>query len=396
MRNDSRTFRARRGFTLVELLVVIAIIVVISTFLLPAFTRIIESSNFSAAVNAVSAALGNARARAISTGRPTGVAFLFDVEEERYTLMVLEAASLQGGVLTDCPSGLCVDHYVLGLRPATNSVLVELPRRTGVFALPAHPVSGLDACNRVAADGLIDDCHSGSKTWQWYAGEVLNGDDRDLTNDVPLWLFPRNDPRIYTTAATGATIGADAWARLAGVDTPPSEITDRDAIEAVRNASSFVVLFAADGTVQDVDRSGGRDYTNFYIEFGDEPYNRNSVTREPYDDPNRFDPENFGRPPVSRDLRRPNPEVMLRAASQLAVVDLKRLSEGVGFPRAWLVRSEDSRLPAPTWLTDEDENRTVNYVDDDRARAVSRWIDLNAELIGFNRYTGNVIRRTTQ
>lgn len=396
MRSNSHTFRGRRGFTLVELLVVIAIIVVISTFLLPAFTRIIESSNFSAAVNSVSAALGNARARAISTGRPTGVAFLFDIETERYSLMVLEAASLQGGVLTDCAPGLGVDHYAQGLRPATNSVLVELPRQTGVFALAAHPVSGRDSFGRTAIDGLIDDCHGGAKTWQWYAGEVINGSDADLTNDVPLWIFPRNDPRLYTAAESGKLIGADPWDRLADTDTPPNVITDRDAIEAVRNASSFLVLFAADGTVQDVDRSGGRDYTNFYIEYGDEPYDKSSTTRDPYDDPNRFDPENFGRPPIPRDRRRRNPEVMLRAASQLAVVDLKRLGEGAGFPRPWLVRSSGSRPPKPTWLTDENENRAVDYVDDDRALAVSRWIDRNGEIIGFNRYTGNVIRRSTQ
>mgnify|MGYP001288841206 CR=1 FL=1 len=396
MRKHSQSFRARRGFTLIELLVVIAIIVVISAFLLPAFTRIIESSNFSAAVNSVSAALGNARARAISTGRPTGVGFLFDIETERYTLVILEAASMQGGVLTDCAPGLGADHYAQGLRPATNSVLVELPRQTGVFALPAHAISGRDPYGRIAMDNLIDDCHGGAKTWQWYAGEVLNGEDADASNDVPLWIFPRNDARLYTAAEDEELVGADPWDRLADTDAPPTVISDRDAIEAVRNASSFVVLFSADGTVQDVDRSGGRDYTNFYIELADEPYDRSSVTRDPYDDPNRFDPENFGRSPIPRDRRRPNPEVMLRAASQLAVVDLKRLSDGVGFPRAWLVRSAESRLPAPTWLTDEDENRAVNYVDNDRAREVSRWIDRNAEIIGFNRYTGNVIRRTTQ
>lgn len=386
----------RSAFTLVELLVVIAIIVAITTFLLPAFTRILESSNFTSAVNSVSAALGNARARAISTGRPTGVAFLFDAAEERYTLMILEAVSLQGGVLTDCVPSIGVDHYAQGLRPASGTVPVELPRRTGVFGLPAHPVADLDELGRTRIDAHLGNCHSGATTWQWYAGDFINGRDSNPENNIPLWLFPRDDPRLFTAGVGNAVIGADPWLEFVGPQDAPGVVPTRDAIEAIRNVTSFLVLFGADGTVQDVDRSGGRDFANFYIEYGDEPYAMNDPDRAPYDDPNRFDPENFGRPMVSRAVRRRNPEVMLRTAAQLAVVDLNRLSEGVGLPRAWLVRAADSKAPQPEWLTNENINRVANYVDDERARAVSRWIDRNAEIIGFNRYTGNVIRRSVR
>ncbi len=87
---------------------------------------------------------------------------------------------------------------------------------------------------------------------------------------------------------------------------------------------------------------------------------------------------------------------MLRSVSQVAIVDLKRLDESVGLPRAWLTRASDSKTPKFEWLTSETVNRAGNYVDDERARAVSRWIDRNAEIVGFNRYTGSVIRRRLQ
>ncbi len=383
--------RAPGGFTLVELLVVIGVIVVISTFLLPAFTRIIESSNLASAINSVTVTLGNARARAIGTGRPAGVVFLFDAKEERYSLLVVEAAGSEGGTLTIRPMDPTVDISARGFIPASLSVAVQLPLRTGVFGLSGQVAVGQDVVSK-----KID-----NETWQWYAGEAVNGDNASATDDIPLWLFPRNDPRLFTEAAAGETIGQDPWDKLVKPPNPAPTISTDEAIEAIRNASSFMVLFGADGTMQEVDRFGGREYRNFYLEFPDEPFeddpsSANAGERKPYDSNTRFDPENFGRPIIPDKDRRRNPEVMLRSVSQVAIVDLKRLDEGVGLPRAWLTRAADSKTPKFDWLTIESVNRAGDYVDDERARAVSRWIDRNAEIVGFNRYTGNVIRRRLQ
>ena len=246
---------------------------------------------------------------------------------------------------------------------------VELPKGVGVFGLSSlYPVGS-------AATTFITDIPV--PCWEWYAGEVINGDDVSNTaDDIYLWIFPRNDPRLFTQDENGERrIGVDPWELLRG---GPSD----EALGAVRNATTFFVLFSPDGSVITSRRTGANEYFDAYP---DRPVRALTPTARPYDEEGRFDPENFAGVPLQE--RTANPEFMLRSVDQLAVVDLGRLADGVGIPRAWLVRPRGSKAFQPPYLD------SLGYFDDEKAKAVSRWIDLNGEIINFNRYSGNVIRR---
>lgn len=397
MRRHAVTSRSRHAFTLVELLVVMGLILLLVGVFVPAVSRLIESSNYAAAINTTTATLGQARALAISTGQPTGVVFLYDVAAEQYTLqVVVYERQAQSASLSDLPSDGLLNTAAVAFRPAPNTVPETLPRRTGVFALCFTHVRGRDARGRVRWNDRIDS----RPTWQWYAGEVIDGDDNDTSEHKIPWIFPRNDPRMFTRREEGATVGLDPWAQLLDPDlTPP--IPDPQAIAAIRAAETFMIQFDPDGTVVTSTRIGGQDFVDAFLEFTDEPIDRLDDELEPYDAINRFDPENFAGKPKQRRVR--NPEVRLRSANLLAVVDFSRLEGGVGFRRPWLFRASSSKAPPETladqeWLWSERPNQTLPSASerDERLRAVSRWIDLNAEVIGFNRYSGNVIRRSTR
>lgn len=384
---SNKSFARRPGFTLIELLVVIAIILIAVTAILPAFGRLIESQNYASAVNAVTATLGAARTRAVRSqheGRRTGVAFLWNAKEERMTLQIVETDGTIGSLTSQLPKdcgrqSTNVDAAVF--YPAPGAAPVELPKGMGVFGLSLAVETGRCARTPLTEEPV--------PTWRWYAGEVVDGVDDDATNNTYLWLFPRNDPRIYTPDEEGKrVIGVDPWDTLRGQATTPTVDFDL-ALTAVRNAATFYVVFSPDGSIA---ASGSAGEDDAYLEFQDAPVDWTTPTADPYDVIYTFDPEYFGSVPSNQ--RSANPEVMLRAADQIAVVDLARLSDGVGIARAWLVRSQGltgGQDPLePAYLS------AAGYFTDTRARAVSRWIDLNAEILSFNRYSGNVIRRSSQ
>lgn len=385
---------SRRAFTIIELLVVITVIAIAATVILPGFGRLVESNNYSSAINSVTAALGNARARAISTGRPTGVAFFFDLETERSSLQILELVGRDGGVLTNRVTSPPPHTYCHAFRPALLSQPELLPKGTGVYALARTHVRG-----SVNGQPQVNLTIDRTPTYQWYAGEVIND---GLVNPPPIvpWIFPRTDPRMFTARDTQGTArnvfyGLDPWAivtRGPGASWPAPTGGGAGGQEAVRNVTTFFILFDDRGRQVEATYTGGEESVNAYLELPTEPYPATSTdfNPEPYDNLNRFDPENFGEPAVDGPDRRPNREVMLRAASQLAVVDLQRLAEQTAIARPWLVRSENSKVPMPDYL------REAGYSDNDKVQAVSRWIALNAEIIGFNPYTGNVLRRSVR
>ncbi|MFZ9880847.1 MAG: pilus assembly FimT family protein [Phycisphaerales bacterium] len=74
MRSTTNTMR--RAFTIIELLVVIAVIGVLALLTTLGARRLTSGSRLAAATNAVTSALGNARAAAIKDGVATGVVFI--------------------------------------------------------------------------------------------------------------------------------------------------------------------------------------------------------------------------------------------------------------------------------------------------------------------------------
>lgn len=358
----------RRAFTLIELLVVIIIIIIGATLLLPAATRILESNSYASAVNLVSTTLANARAQAIRTGVPTGVVFLFDTQTQTCTMQVVEVRSRQGGALTQFVAQDPRHAYAQVFRPAIGSAPVELPAGIAVMGLSFSTAPG---------DGngsLIDE-----DTAHWYAGEIYTDADG---NDIIPWVFPRNDPLHFVRNNFSRE---QIW-ELDG-------IADDDAFAAVRHAASFMIRFSETGAVVTTSVGGGIATPNAYLEFPEGPLDR-TVDYDPDDPPeavdalDRFDPE-IG---LGEDFD-PNPEVLLRSAHQLAVVELGRMSRELAIEEPWFIRPErDGGLPMPGPNNPNDDNWYARVSDDDTSR-ISLWVDFNAEIVGFNRYTGEVLRK---
>lgn len=388
-RRTSRPLATAAAFTLVELLVVISIIALVAAALVPAFARLVESNNYAAAVNTVSATLGSARTTAVQTGRSAGVVFLWDAQREVTTLVLVTQGAEDLGVLTSRASAGGSQRYAQMMSPIPLTAPVELPRGMGVFGL-SFALDVTRVPPDIAWNRPIENDPAVAK---WYAGEMINIDTVSEADDIRLWLSPRDDARLFTAADRSGNLGQDPWLVIRGVNPNPNSplpIIDIEAANlAVRHANTFFVLFGPDGSLVTPKRSGGDNIYDYYLEYPDGPMDPQSTVTppRPYDDNGRFDPENVGGLPRNPDRVQVNAELVMRAAEQIAIVDIAKLAEGSGVPRPWLVRAATSRAPQPQWLT------AGGWVNNDRARRVSRWIDNNAEIITFNRYTGNAIRR---
>jgi len=345
----------RRAFTLFELLVVISIIILLAAIIVPAFGRIIESANYTGSVNTVTGALGQARALAIQNGRNTGVAFFFNLDTEVASLQVVELHGQQSGTI-----GYNGSTPAMVFRPATGTVPIELPKGTVVYGMSFA----------VAPYG---ERYDGTNIGEWYAGEMIDPDGSldvgaggtpMITDDeiVP-WLFPRNDPRVFIDPDFDDACEAPNGAA------------------ALQHCVTFMVQFDPSGAIVTCTESGGECLIDSYLEYPDDPIDPNSADDEPLDDQFLFDPEVA----VDENLKScfPN-EVILRSASMIAVVQTARLAEGVGVRRPWTVWSEDG-VPIAN------NQRTVR--DNEKLEDIWDWIDLNGELLSFDRYTGDVIRR---
>jgi len=364
MMRATETTSRRIGFTLIELLVVITLIVIVIGVTAPSISRLIESANFSTAVNKVTGTLGRARSLAMQEGQHMAVAFLYDTETNIVTLQVLQQSS--GGTegkLTNSPSQRGADIYAAVYMPARLEPAVELPEGMAVFGFSPF----IEDESRLPPSETIN---IDEQTWRWYANELV---DVDANIKATPWIFPRNDPRWWSQTDVN----------------PWDDLNDTANVESVRAAQTFCVVFSPDGSIaKSFSRGSARRLPDGYVELTDRPIltqPQTEMEEEPFDDETSFDPE------VTRNDNRPvtpNPEYRIRTATQLAIVSLEQVTAGTGIERPWLVRTEDS--PGPTW---PGSDRKSEFINDDYANRMSRWIDQNGQLLTFNRYTGNVVRR---
>lgn len=360
-----------RGFTLVELLAVVLIIIIGTALVVPAFGRIIESTRYASAINIVTTTLGKARALAIQNGRHTGVVFLFDTETETYSLLPVELLGSQGGFLTNQPTMSPDGAFAFVFKPAALSQPVELPKGTGVYGLSFDLSRGRETVET-----------AGPTTPTWYAGDIIDEDIGDPTSGIIPWIFPRNDPRHFTAFIADTRTREDPW--------DPDSGASR---EVTRACATFFVLFNPAGGVTTRITVGGQETRDAFLEWPDLPINENAPEDGPLDDPTLFDPEVT--PAGNR--TGPNPEVMLRTVSQLAIVDFGRLEEGIRLADPWFVRPHDGLhgnvYPAQPEGVDPIYFDSGSPGDPGPAERIGTWIDRNAEILGFNRFTGNVTRR---
>jgi len=383
----ARTIPARRvrAFTIVEVVVVVAVIAVALAFIVPAFARITESATYASAVNRVSAALAQARAEAMR-GERTGVVVLFDQETLRTTLVIVRDTRRVGGRNDDVGLANGVPIFA----PLAGSAPIRLPEGVGVFGL------------------LLDDPDqslSSPARPQWWYTEEWGRRDTSTGRDDWFWIFPRNDARLF--------IDDERWPDLASQDALYAEGGDWH--EAAPFSNTFMVLFDERGRLAEMPSA----YVDFplptdlsSITVNQFPENPMGLKRVDVFDPGEWETEQtFG----SQMVYTPSRETWVASVGMLAVVDMRRLADEAGIESPWLVRpdpGEVSRLDgdptAPLVLSGSD--RKAAFLDtqfrQDTAspsrtprsfiHRISRWIDANAEVIAFNRSTGEALRRVSQ
>ena len=91
----NRKSQIANAFTLTEILIVIGLIVLVLALAIPAFNFITGSRSVDAGENLVSAMLGRARALAINTNQPVGVAFFREPVQDRSAMAIVASAALR-------------------------------------------------------------------------------------------------------------------------------------------------------------------------------------------------------------------------------------------------------------------------------------------------------------
>jgi prepilin-type N-terminal cleavage/methylation domain-containing protein len=370
----------RLGFTLVELTISVAIILIGTAIIVPAFGRIFSSVSYSSGVNQVTATIATARAEAIRTGRHTAVAFYWDPVEQRMSMEILTLNAVAGSALSQFPAiNANGGNIAVSYRPLENRVPVELPPGVGVFGL-SFAVEPTDA--------LIDD-----DTPHWYAGHFSI--DPDTGEREPAWLFPRNSPSWYVNVDFGQARFRDQYR---GRDLEPwldPQLAGAPAQRRfARAANTFCIQFSPEGRVVNAPSGGATPTINAYLEIPRGPFDLAQVGLDPdedleaYDSDLLFDPERFVDVRENNSNADPdrNPEVVMRSAVQLAIVDLDQMQDDLGYTQPWHVTSPDAAFEFPRWAVRD------GYFDAQRMQRVNQWIDRNGEIVSFNRYSGQAIR----
>ncbi len=325
--------RRRFAFTLVELLIVMGIFIALAVVTVPAFRRMTESSRLAGGMNAVRAALNTARALALERGVDVAAMFLFDPVTQTASVQFIE-------LVADVPNGDGRSGGMIGASvfvPISGLAPIDLPRGIGVYGY------GYGASTGNA---------NPSNQWNWYADlGVLTYDEDD---EYP-WVFPRTDPRTF--------------------------VADTDAIdnESVEHLDTFIVRFNPTGAVVTTSEHlkiswynnarGGDGFLE--LDSPGDPLNGDEyLVWNPAAD---YGPDND----------QIHAEVQFRSSPFISVIDLELLADETGIREPWHVVGDRSPFEGNgTASADADNDGTLDQIE------INRWINVNADFLSFNRYTG--------
>ncbi|MFG0330835.1 MAG: Tfp pilus assembly protein FimT/FimU [Phycisphaerales bacterium] len=331
---NDRARRARGGFTLVELLVVIGVILALVVATLPAFRALSKSNRQTGAMNGVSAALSTARALAAREGRDVAAMFKFDIHRQICSVQFIKLEAV-----TDDADGSSGGMEAASIFvPIEGQSEIELPAGIAVYGY------GYGASRNGASIAR--------HTWYTDVGLLYDSPGRDEPTDP--WLLPRNDPHF-----------------LSDEDEP-----DDNDLEMI---DTFMVRFSPDGHVVSsaeelrqglvVNVSGGADDAFLELDYP------GSETFDPSEYRN-WDPRIATVSGDEVDV----PEVHLRSVPLLSIVDLRVMGEELGIARPWMAAG-------PNLVSDRTRVDANQNGDDDQIE-IDNWINENAALVSFNRYTG--------
>lgn len=402
-----------RAFTLFELLIVMGIIISLVTAFAPTFAGILQSNRRASAINMLTGTLSRARSVAIERNKVTGVVFLFDIATKKTTLIVVQLHSAANGSLIEPLGGVSVptkSNQGFVFVPAENIAPVELPQSMLVYSLLFHhDIADVG----VKADNWYFLDKEDTPYYSPYYNEIFLHPDRG-TWFVKPWFLPRNDPRLFISVRDNldpkffkspADVKLDKYWTL--ID--PSRTVDginmseEEVHESILNAHSFVIIFGKDGVLKPITDTGtNSSVVEYYLEFPNLPIDSEPSTGplalDPYDKNDikdlqtNFNPTYINQSYLSINTPSPNPEVMLRPADMLAIVDLNDLVKRTGIDEPWGLHSAGSFAPWPEFRgTAEASINPLNPTDvalDRLMLEVSDWIDLNASIITFDPNSG--------
>lgn len=337
------------GFTLIELMLVIGVIVALTAMTLPAFRSLKEGNRESGGINAVSAALNAARTLAVRDGHDVAVMFMFDVQRQVCSMQLIKSI----GITNDADGSKNNEGWGKAtiFIPVPGKAPIEMPVGAAVFGYGygATRVDGAKVENAA----------------NWYTELGLLYEDKENEerfNGRDPWLFPRTDVRMFAR------------------DGKLSEADPKD----TQHLETFIIRFSPEGTVvssaEELARGANSEANDGYLEL-------NHLHTD--NDPNWQDKSHTWTPTilrVSSSKFEVIPELQVRSVPFLAVVDLYKLGAEIGVRAPWLAVGEEHELEGEHAVWDADGDDFADHLE------IDQWINDNARILTFNRYTGNIMK----
>jgi len=329
-----------RAFTLIELTIVLGIILALVAVTLPAFRSLKESNRESGGVNAVGAALNEARALAVKNGHDVAIMFTFDIEKQIAAMQLVEIDS----TTHDAGNGL---GRATIFKPIDGHAPIQLPQGAAVFGF------GYGASRNGTGTADPDNREN------WYA-DLPFGDNSYYGNNSTQdpWLFPRTDVRLFSKTFDQA-------------DTHPEFL------------ESFVIRFDSTGTVVSGTEELGLGTSSSAHDGFLELDHLNTDIPGWEDDLRAWTPQKID---LGGGKVRIIGEAQLRSVPFIAVVDLYRIADETGLRSPWLALNSNHKYGDDEKIWDSDGDGDEDHIE------IDRWINENASIISFNRYSGAIMK----